>query len=392
LLSQTLVAFTIELDNEFERRMGEAGYPGARLSLVVWLNLMRFIPTAGIAVRDLAAHALVPDKRIKLELGCLERWRFIFMQPASDDDRPIPVAAHRQAGRVLRDGWGSGRGIRTDWIVRLTPKAAKAAEIWPPVFDEIERRWQTRFGSEEITSLRNSLLAIVFRLDLDLPQGFPGDWPLTPPYPRRVRRGTDSLALPALLSQALLAFALEFDRESRAPLALCANGLRVLGEKPVREAEIPRLTGGSPETSGIGWQLKPYIIVEPDPSGARGKLVRLSPLGVSAQQTYYRLTDEIEKRWEERFGGEEMRRLRESLQGLITRRDEYGVALAAALRPPSGVARAGEQTPGLGRRDVGAAARQRMRELVAQSHAFVSDPAGTLPHYPLWDINRGFGP
>jgi len=23
---------------------------------------------------------------------------------------------------------------------------------------------------------------------------------------------------------------------------------------------------------------------------------------------------------------------------------------------------------------------------------FVRDPAGTLPHYPLWDMNRGFGP
>lgn len=40
LLSQVLVACTIELDNEFELRMSEAGAPGARLSLVVWSNLM----------------------------------------------------------------------------------------------------------------------------------------------------------------------------------------------------------------------------------------------------------------------------------------------------------------------------------------------------------------
>ena len=38
LLSQVLVAFTVEFDNEFERKIGEAGYPGARLSLVVWLT------------------------------------------------------------------------------------------------------------------------------------------------------------------------------------------------------------------------------------------------------------------------------------------------------------------------------------------------------------------
>jgi hypothetical protein len=56
LLSQVLVAFTVELDNEFERRMGQAGYPGARLSLVVWANLMRFVAEGAMSVRNLAAN------------------------------------------------------------------------------------------------------------------------------------------------------------------------------------------------------------------------------------------------------------------------------------------------------------------------------------------------
>jgi hypothetical protein len=81
LLSQTLVAFTVEVDNEFERRMAESGNRGARLSLVVWLNLMRFLVRGGLSVRDLAAQALAPKERIKFELGCLERWRFIVLQP-----------------------------------------------------------------------------------------------------------------------------------------------------------------------------------------------------------------------------------------------------------------------------------------------------------------------
>lgn len=77
LLSQLLVAFTVELDNEFERRMGEAGYPGARLSLVVWANLMRFLGGKPVAVRDLAAQSCCPPERVKAGLGCLERWRFV---------------------------------------------------------------------------------------------------------------------------------------------------------------------------------------------------------------------------------------------------------------------------------------------------------------------------
>ena len=36
LLSQVLIAFTLELDDEFEKQMRESGYTGASLSVVIW--------------------------------------------------------------------------------------------------------------------------------------------------------------------------------------------------------------------------------------------------------------------------------------------------------------------------------------------------------------------
>jgi hypothetical protein len=33
-----------------------------------------------------------------------------------------------------------------------------------------------------------------------------------------------------------------------------------------------------------------------------------------------------------------------------------------------------------------------LRDRVAQTALFLRDPVGALPHYPLWDMNRGFGP
>jgi len=357
LLSQTLVAFTVELDNEFERRMSDAGYPGALLSSTVWASLMRFVGESGITVRNLMTSASAPEERIRLQLGCLERWRFIELDPKPTSGR--------------REGWGSGRGIRGDWSVRLTARGLAASMIWPPLFGAIERRWEKRFGAEEIARLRQALRDIADSIDVE-PHG--------------------DLPLPSLLWRLLSAFRNEFDRESPAPLELCANTLRVLSEEPVREADIPRLTGCSPETGGIGWQIKPYITVGPDPAAKRGRVVSLSPWGLAAQRAYDRLIGEIARRWEARFGAEKIVRLRESLRELFDQHGEDGPRLSEGLVPALGTVRAGHAGPALGRRDIGAAARKRARDLVAQTREFVSDPAGSLPHYPLWDMNRGFGP
>ncbi|MBW3588674.1 MAG: hypothetical protein KY429_04580 [Actinobacteria bacterium] len=54
LLSQVLIAFTIEHDNEFERQMMASPYRPILVSMVMWSNFMRFVPAEGISVRDLS--------------------------------------------------------------------------------------------------------------------------------------------------------------------------------------------------------------------------------------------------------------------------------------------------------------------------------------------------
>ena len=88
LLSQVLVAFTLELDDEFEKQMRQSGYAGASLSVVIWSTLMRFLAGASPSVRDLAAQSLSSEKRLKFELGCLERWSFITLEADPADDAP----------------------------------------------------------------------------------------------------------------------------------------------------------------------------------------------------------------------------------------------------------------------------------------------------------------
>ena len=394
LLSQTLVAFTIELDNEFEKRMAESGYPGAILSQIVWLTVVRFLTRAPVSVRDLARKALTSPDRMYSMLGCLERWRFVTLKPAPGGDQTMPMRMHRLAGRILRDGWGSARGIRPDWRVSLTGKGQAASETWEPLGEEIERRWERRLGGACFRDLRQTLENVVNQLDSELP------WALiverskavAGAFPPRAPGSRVRLPLPVLLSQLLLTFAIEFDAQAEANLGLSANILRVLSEEPVAEAEIPRRTGASPETSGLGWETKPYVVSARDPAAKRGKTVRLTPRGVKAQRDYFKLVKEIERDWEVRFGKDIVGELRSTLQKLFEKGEEDRARIALGLIPPPGVVRAGREAPGLGRLQVAAAARKRAREMARQNEAFVSDPAGALPHFPLWDINRGFGP
>jgi hypothetical protein len=366
LLSQILVAYTVELDSEFERRMLEA-QSVARLSLVVWLNMLQFLADGPVSVRTLASRALAAEEQDKAMLGCLERWGFIVLQPGK------------------RAGFGSGRGIRGDWPVRLTVTGETAVKIWPQLVTQIDARWSQRFG-EDATKLRRSLEALEHQIDLELPQGLPPSILQLPQFAPRKSAAEDGLPLPVLLSRVLLAFALDFERASRTPISLAANMIRVLSDEPVPEAEIPKRTGCSPETAGIGWQHKLYIIVENYPARGRGKFVRLSEAGIKAQHEYHSIARSIEAKWKERFGAD-TREVRGSLTTLLKRGE-----LSEGLKPPPGTTRAGAQTPALGRLSVGPAARQRKRDLVIQTEAFVRDPAGALPHYPLWDMNRGFGP
>jgi len=161
LLSPVLIAFTVEADNEFELQMVAAGHPGAGLSLGVWSNALRFVPENGVTVRELAAAALTHVEEKVFQLGCLERWGFITLEASAGDSRPIRRKFHRQANRELRDGWGSGRGIRPEWMVRCTAKGRAAVVIWPELSETIEARWKGRFGAETVDRLRKALVSIV---------------------------------------------------------------------------------------------------------------------------------------------------------------------------------------------------------------------------------------
>jgi DNA-binding MarR family transcriptional regulator len=321
LLSQVLVAFTIEFDNESERRIQHwtTNQGGTRkgvwlVSLVMFSNCMRFVGEGGVRVGELEKLA-----RTQTNLNGMERWGYITVEP---------------------DPAGSRR--KSDWVIRATAKGRQAQEVWRPLFGDIEKRWEERFGKDKIGELRQSLAGIVGKIDADLPDCLPilgyGLSSRGPAHERRiseVREGSNDSHLPlsALLSKLLLTFAIEFERESMLSLAISANVVRVLDEKGVRLRDIPLLSGVSKEATAMAMgilQKARLVVAEPDPAG-RGKVVRLTAKGREAQDAYQRLVGAIEERWEARFGKDAISALRESLERLVGAATAQGSPLFGGL-------------------------------------------------------------
>jgi hypothetical protein len=76
LLSQALVAFTIEFDNEFEHQVphrttshgSTAGSSSAPwlVSMAMWMKFMRFVPDEGTTVRELQSVAALTNQQMKV--------------------------------------------------------------------------------------------------------------------------------------------------------------------------------------------------------------------------------------------------------------------------------------------------------------------------------------
>jgi DNA-binding MarR family transcriptional regulator len=308
LLSQALVAFTIEFDNEAEHRMqhrttrhGSSGSLRSPwlVSMAMWFNCMQFVSEEGISVRELVKLA-----RTLTNLKGMYRWGYVTVSPTSSD-----------RGR---------RAPRSEWLIRATPAGRKAQEVWRPLFGVIEKRWEDRFGEEEIRALRRYLTALIQEIGLSLPDCLPIlGYGLTCQQAHVRSSGQRSpddlsgLPLPALLSKVLLAFALEYEGESELALAIGANVLRVIDNDGARLRDLPRRAGVSKEAIAMAYKFlekRGYVRVAAD--AKRVKRILLTPKGTRAKQKYFELVGVIEDRWLDRYA-RNIREIRAIFEKLI---------------------------------------------------------------------------
>jgi predicted transcriptional regulator len=324
LLSFALVAFTIEFDNESDHRLphrttkygpsaGASGGPWL-VSMVMWFNCMRFVTQEGIAAREVERLA-----RTRTNWDGMRRWGYVFFELDPADKRPKPP--------------------QSALLVRATAKGRMAQKLWAALIPAVEERWRKRFGGAMIDSLRSALAAVVSQLDANLPDCLPilkfGLVNDGPKGQKSASVGTDvsSLPLPALLAKVLLAFALEFERESDVSLAICADVLRVVDEKGTPVRDLPMLGGISKEAVAMALSFLTKRGFARVQTAGRVKTLLLTSAGVQAHADYLRLLKAIEKCWVTRYGAKTMQGLSDVLERIAGDGTAEGSPLFQGLEP-----------------------------------------------------------
>lgn len=313
LLSQLLVACTIEFDNAAElqiphvttRHSASTEKRGPWLvSMAMGLNCMLHLPDEGITLRELLQCTRTPTN-----LPGMQRWGYI---------KIIPPAGHPDAAKPHLDS-----------ILRPTRWGRIAQRIWKETAQQMQPLWEQRYGP----ALRTELQAFASNMSPTMPACMPilhhGLWTfdrarkkdrealLATPYEANARLDT---FLPVLLARILLHFAAEYEAASHVSLAIGANVLRVIPEEGVLTRDLPRLSGVSKEAiaMALGWLEKHgRAEVESGSRAQRSKAVVLTEKGMRAAAEYDRLTHSIESRWTDRFGFESIAKLRAVLEPLV---------------------------------------------------------------------------
>jgi methyltransferase (TIGR00027 family) len=325
LLSQALVAFTIEFDNEAEhdlphrttsRGSSWTGDGAWLVSLAMYENCMRYVTEEPLTVGELRARA-----RTGTNLDGMRRWGYVTIDGT--------------AKKIYKGNPGP------DAVLRATAAGLRARAVWAPLPGLIEQRWRDRFGADQVARLRDALVPPVRHLDPGLPDCLPilpagllSQIPALPPRPDPADPA--GLPLPALLARVLLSFAIEYEGEAGQSLAADATVLRVLGPDGTRRRDLAPLAGLSKEA--VSWALgvltrARLAAEEPDPAAPRGKVARLTPQGQQAQHRYHELTGTIERRWQDRLGAAEVDAIRAALEPLVTAPEGGSSPLFGGMQP-----------------------------------------------------------
>lgn len=302
LLSHALLAFTADYEQL-------AGDDETKPPLGVWANALRVIDAAGLDEREFGPKAILARRAVRVVV------------------RDLAAQGWLEVARAP-----TGRGSKR---LRLTAAGRRARDAGAKLAATVERRWRRRFGAAAIDSLRVSLAAAANAVDVELPfylTGYgPSDGNITgglylreelgppripargeewPVVPRRAAAGNEPLF--ALLSIALAAFAIDYERERLGDLRTASTLLQGVPDEgtplpAVRDQGVVGSGRSTPERHLV-------VVVEPRQPGVSTPLVHPTPKARRSRDAYPALVQEIERNWQTQLGTKTVASLRTQLE------------------------------------------------------------------------------
>ena len=299
LLSHAFAAF--DRDYEGARRLPQP-------SLGIWSNVLRAIPDTGLSRRELPKRTILSRRGASTVVRDLERLRWLTVEKV-ENERGTAMLHLTSAGRAARD----------------------AA---PKLIESVQSDWETRFGPQRMATLRQALAELVAQFDIELPWYLTGygladasvtggnhvaaqhgppriphhgkDWPVVLRTSGGCHPSTDlsSLPLPALVSQALAAFTIDYEWDIfgyGAGLQATANLLQYTPDDgiPLRDASARGDVRGNGKA---GLERHLVVVVEPGKPSDSSRRVLLTPKGKRARDSHAHLLTQVERDWQESYG------------------------------------------------------------------------------------------
>ena len=255
------------------------------------------------------------------------------------EEKALPEAARissRHATAAItgsvRRGWITAEGTGKNRRLELTAAGRVAAQTWPDQLAALDKEWKK-------SRLRQVLEGLVGQLELELPH-FPASYGVADPSatgasfirpkksPEGVVHGTDwkpvrrdkgdtvsMLPITALMSQALMAFTIDYENKFPWPLHSTLTTLALVEDTPKPLTDLPEGHGIAGNGKSL---LERHLIVEVTTDSAKRKVVALTDRGRQVKQHHPGRLDTVETQWRERYGEEVVAELRNALTPLAT--------------------------------------------------------------------------
>ena len=293
---------------------GAMAQGGSDPSLGVWSNVLRPFDDETLDQHDLIRRGVISRRAARALVRDLERLRWLTVQ----------------------------KPARGQTLLRLTVAGLRAKDAGARRADAAEGDFASRFGTDRSVALRKALVAIVHQFEIELPwyltgygladssltggshiPGQPGppripahgaDWPV---ILRDDTIDTNALPLSALLSKALAAFRIDYERGMRGHgtgLDFVANFLRFVGDDGV-DLKTASEMGGVTGNGRSALERHFVVVTEPPTTRDLARKVYLTPKGKQARDAYPYLARKTEQDWCDRYG-EGVAQLRGTLESM----------------------------------------------------------------------------